>query len=806
MAEWAEGLPVSLGRWLLLLAAIIVLRHFLEQTSGQTKTIYFLSYFIHYPLAYVAPMLALSVVLSAFTRERIERVTRLMLFAWLLTLLPPLIDIVVHGASEAPQLIGYLIPKDSTLGAAFLNLLNPAYRSFQGTTAGIRVEAGVGCILGAVYVYLKTRSPGRTILSFLAVYVTMFFFFALPPITLALARALGAQVENIYLFFFAKASVHRAFVNATPFAVSDLSNSLIDMFVVVPVLAVWYRLYDAERFRALVRGIDPFQTGVHVAATLGGLALGARLLMGSTGLLTVSHPFDVVSIAGILAASFFTALAAGTMRAIHAVPADRGDEGRELDELRTRAAFYFAFACLFSVSVSYVALTYVLAALASWYLYYARPFRLARLPLLSGFVAGGALLFAFSLGYSAYAGASASLWLPGSVTALCLFIPTFALLARDVWSPSGEGFSLGSLLKQGRDRTAAGTGVLVASLMPGAFLGEPLLLVPGGAVGVAGFVLLARGRRELVPAGLAGLAAVLVLAACLMGACETPVLRAQLDASGFAEVSRKSGRFQLSAVDGDASAGDAMREGLALFENADYEGAIEAFRGALEDDPSDVAAYLSIGSAYLRLERLSEAARSFRRAVDLDPLNPDGHVGLGQTYQLYGDYDSAFEELTKALELDTEDPDVVYSLAMFFQKIGDAQQEAAALERMLELDPGRTIAYSRLADIYMVNEKHERAIDVLTRALSEGVGLEQAHTRLAQVYYRIGDSESAERELRTEIAARPGLASPHAVLSGIMAEQGRMSEARAELREAISLTRDEQLRTRFEAQLEALGD
>ena len=59
LIDTVESMPITLGRWLLILAAIIVVRHFLEQVSGQLKTIYFLSYFIHYPLAYLAPMLGL---------------------------------------------------------------------------------------------------------------------------------------------------------------------------------------------------------------------------------------------------------------------------------------------------------------------------------------------------------------------------------------------------------------------------------------------------------------------------------------------------------------------------------------------------------------------------------------------------------------------------------------------------------------------------------------------------------------------------------------------------------------------------
>jgi hypothetical protein len=309
-----ERAPISTGRWILVLASIIALRHFLEQVSGQLTTFHFLSYFVHYPLAYIAPLLALSVVLAAMARERIERVTKLMLFAWLLTLLPPLVDLLLTGAGQQPELIGYLIPKDHTLAEAFINLLNPFYHGFQGTTAGIRIEAAAGCVLAAVYVQIKTGKPARALLTAVLVYPTMFIFFTLPSITLAVTRLFGSQLENVYQLFFARANVYRAFAGVTPFALSDLSNSLIDLILIVPLSGLWYRMYSPQGFRDTVRSIDLVTTLCHVAATAVGIVLAARLLMGSRGFVSVAHAFDVIALLGLMAAAFFTAQAATAMR------------------------------------------------------------------------------------------------------------------------------------------------------------------------------------------------------------------------------------------------------------------------------------------------------------------------------------------------------------------------------------------------------------------------------------------------------------------------------------------------------------
>ncbi len=806
--ESVEELPINLGRWLLFLGAIIVLRHFLEQVSGQHKTLYFLSYFIHYPLAYVAPLLTLSVILASLSRERIERVTRLMLFAWLLTLLPPLIDLLFTRGGGNPELIGYLIPKGESLGPAFLNLFNPAFREFQGTTAGIRIEAALGCVLAAVYVHLKTRNIGRAIASFFIVYVAMFFFFALPPIVTAAAKLFDPNTSNVYQLFFAKASVHRAFVNATPFGLSDLSNSLIDLLVIAPILALWYRLYDREKFAVARRCIDPVQVPYHLVMTFAGLVLGARLLLNSTGLLTVSHPFDAISIAGILAASFFAAVSAVALRNLHE-PSRVDAPPNDTDTLRTIAVTSFAFASLFALSVSYVALTHVLSILAIYYLYYAPPFRFSRFTPLAGFAIGGATVFSILLGYSAYAGGAAALWFPRSLLTVALLVPTLALTARDLWqAPEGlsNRFHLSHLAGEGQARIVAGVAVFVASIAPAFALKLPLLAIPGVVVGVLGLLLLTRQRPSVLPGGLGILAACLLVAAFLMNATSADVLTEELSRTGFAEVERQSSSFEMIDTDAAPEVQRHLQKGIDRFRRNDLDGARESFRLAIEADPENTAAYVSIGSVYLRLNRLEEALRAFRRAISLSPDDARAHVGLGQTYKLTGDPDNAILELERALELDPESADAAYSLSLVHADLRNVEEELEALVLTISIDPQNSLAHSRLADIHLANGRFREALASLKAVLTGRTPVEHAHTRLAEAYYELGDLESAEDELRKQIIFRPKSPSAHASLARLLSELGRKNEAKAEILRALELTENERLLAVFQQELDALEE
>jgi tetratricopeptide (TPR) repeat protein len=805
LAEKVEAMPITLGRWLLILGAIIVLRHFLEQLSGQQKTLYFLSYFLHYPLAYIAPLIALAIVLSAFSRERIERVTRLMLFAWLLTLLPPLIDILRAHSTESPELIGYLIPRSGTLSGAFFNLLNPGYHQFQGATAGIRIEAGLGCLLGAYYVHLKTRSLLRSLLAFATIYVTMFFFFTLPVIVLAVSRVMGGDAANVYQLFFARASVHRAFANATPFALSDMSNALVDLLVLAPLLIVWYRMYDRARFGVLRRLFDVPVVTFHLLSTLAGLLLGARLLMGSRGLQAIAHPFDVISIVGILASSLFVAVAASALRELHE-PAP-GPSEAERERLLTLGLFAFSFASLLALSVSYVAVTYVLSMMAVYYFYYVRPLRLARFTPLSGLAIGAVALFSVTLGFAAYAGGSASLWLPKPAVAACLLVPLFGFLARDIWASRTESvrWDLAAVLGPKRARFVAAGGLIVAGLLPALLLRQPTLLIPGAAAGIAGAFAVVALRPSRIPGTLTLVGAAALLVGLGMGAASAPALSAGLNTTDFSRVTRRSGEFEMFDREGATEEQRLLADGIDLFRRGDYEGSIEAFRQVTEMDPENTQAFVSVGSAYMRMNRLSEAGRAFRRALSLEPDNAQAHVGLAQVDKLAGDPDAALAELDLAVEADPQNADAYYTRAIIYGELGDLQKEMDALTKTVSIDPRNSMAQSRLADIYLANEMFPEAISALKAALTGRTPVDHLHTRMADAYYSLGELDSAENELRKEIALRPQLASPHANLARLLSDMGRIDEARHEYETAISLTGDERLKGFLQQELSGLG-
>jgi tetratricopeptide (TPR) repeat protein len=453
-------------------------------------------------------------------------------------------------------------------------------------------------------------------------------------------------------------------------------------------------------------------------------------------------------------------------------------------------------------------MTYVLSMMAVYYFYYARPLRLVRFTPLAGLTIGAVTLFSVTLGFAAYAGGSASLWLPKGAVLACLFIPALAFLTRDVWETADRGdgirWNLRDALGAKKARSAAALGIILASLLPAAILRQPALIWVGAAVGLAGSAAVLTLTERRIPAALAALATLSLIVGFAMGSAEAPVLTAGLADTDFSRAARRSGEFEMFDRDSVTEEQQLLADGIERFRRGDFAGAVEAFKRVSELDPENSQAYVSMGSAYMRMDRLTEAANSFRRAQVLDPDDAKARVGLAQVHKLLGQPDQALDELTIALELDPENADAHYTKAIIYQELGELELELEALIAATTVDPRNSAALSRLADVYLANEMYTEAIAALKAALTGRTSVGHAHTRLAEAYYALGNMSAAENELRKEIAIRPKLASPHANLARLLAEQGRVAEAIHEYETARSLTSDEHMIEFLERELGGL--
>jgi tetratricopeptide (TPR) repeat protein len=570
-------------------AVIVVGRHLLEILTGQNPVYFPLQFFVHYPLAYVAPLLALVLLLSLFSGVAIIRVTRLMVYAWALTLLPPLVDLLAGRSGEA---IGYLRLRYQPPLEVFLRFFDPTAQ-FGGTTIGIRVETAAACLLGGLYVWLRRRGAARRRGSTLlrsagaaaGVYVTALGFFTLPRLFESAAGILlGWEPDSLY---------GPAVFLRIPEPLDVQTADRLCILYLVPLCLLlglaWLARADPPAASRILRQLHPQPAAVAAILTATGLLTGALVRSRLDGARLTPAPADLLAAAGLVAASVCGAWSA---RLAGKRWGDRSDTGEgRAAALALAVAAAAAALCSGAASATLLAAAYGL----SW-LVWAPPLHRRAHIIVAPVAAGLAAVAALGAGIGWAVQADALSLLPPRLASGAWLALALAALA---------GLGLRSRPRRQQTRRARSSVVVVPAVL-GAALAIPLAAgAPAATSASCAAVALAALIPRLVRRPLPRLeAAVLPLALALgiAGSLSAPTTRAAL-------VSTVVNRPKFLIV-----------QAMALEREGRVEAAIAAYRRALERDPARPAVYARLGELlWLHQGDATRAREAYRTAIALDP-------------------------------------------------------------------------------------------------------------------------------------------------------------------------------------------
>ncbi|MCU0230964.1 MAG: tetratricopeptide repeat protein [Acidobacteria bacterium] len=607
--ERMEELPIGPGALAATLAAIIAVRNLLELVVAKNPVFHGLSAFVHYPMAYVAPFFALTLVLALWSGVASARVARLMLMAWLLTLLPPVADLVLHRTHDAPT-IGYLHADPSELGWIWLHFFDPT-ASFVGTTPGIRLEILAAVLLAFVYILLRGRSWWRAVLGAATVYVVSLFFLSLMVLVHGLFRFGNPSLSRTDLLW-GEALLKRMDRDTSPDSVALMWLGL----TMAGLGAVWWLSERRPLEPRWLRGrggasAAPGLVPLLLAAMAAGI-LVAFFLHLPVGQAMMVAPYDALALPAALLA---LALLASALLRPDAGGARRGAM------LLVGGAITAGLGR--SVAVPLLAAVLPLVVLtADWVPRWMRR---------GASIAVGAVsvLSAVAAGYALVVGREALARVPGDLLVLGLF----------------TGAAAGALMGGGSPAPAWLRALLtgVALGLGGLLLAGPVLggvgLVAGAAVGaLAGWAEsgLEPKRRGVWTGALAGIALLVVARGAVAVPATTEPLKAEARCVARLHVIRAQEYEEkkewlnakpqyLEALKCDENSVDALR-GLALGLLANEEGkierAVELLEKAAKLAPYSAVELSNLASAYLQAGRASDALPLLDTAVRLDPRDP----------------------------------------------------------------------------------------------------------------------------------------------------------------------------------------
>ncbi len=126
-------------------------------------------------------------------------------------------------------------------------------------------------------------------------------------------------------------------------------------------------------------------------------------------------------------------------------------------------------------------------------------------------------------------------------------------------------------------------------------------------------------------------------------------------------------------------------EGMNAFVNADYEKSTELLTKVLEHEPDHKLARIGRGSAYLKLERLSEARVDFDHAVAIDESYARAFHLRGLVLEKLGDDAAALDDFNRAVTLNPEYGAAFYSRSALHAKMSNEDEALADMQMATHL-------------------------------------------------------------------------------------------------------------------------
>lgn len=497
-----EG-KLTLKMMLATFLSIVIFRTFLESFSnGQYKIIEYSAAILHFPLFFASVLFSMIFILRFFSREGLIKISRIALIGWLVSLTPPIVDLIVSKGQGF--LITYILQGPGGMLRDLFTFFGPNIK--EGITYGVRAQVILAIVFVGAYVFLKTKNYLKSFFAALSVYLVIFLYGIIPSlVTLFLRFSKGFNLTDIDVvqeFLVPRRIFSLAFRD--PQKLFDVEMAIILFIILVFQLAVWYFLFNREKFKTLLSNIRPLRCGYHLGLLGLGLSLGFFRLK-------VALDFSFFGILALIILGFsvlFSWLSAMFRDDISDFNLDRvSNRKRPLvqgkfsqSEYEDLGLVFFILACASAFILGYPFLILILVYQALTFIYSNYPLRLKRFPIIATLAAAFCSLVIVFMGFILNTQNQSLIFFPFNVGFLLLVGLTLSLPAKDLKDVGGDRIAgvktLPVIFGKEKGRLIIGSLVFCSFILSPLFLRSTVLILPALLFGVIGFFLVRKIKPE----------------------------------------------------------------------------------------------------------------------------------------------------------------------------------------------------------------------------------------------------------------------------------------------------------------------
>ncbi|MEL7833500.1 tetratricopeptide repeat protein [Fodinibius sp. Rm-B-1B1-1] len=161
------------------------------------------------------------------------------------------------------------------------------------------------------------------------------------------------------------------------------------------------------------------------------------------------------------------------------------------------------------------------------------------------------------------------------------------------------------------------------------------------------------------------------------------------------------------------SAHTAYIDGLAAFENNDFEKALTLLNKAYVKLPEHAGVNYALADAYLQVNDIKNAEYYSKQARNIAPQNKWYHLQLINIYQHTGNTQGVIQALNSALTHHSKDTDILYNLAQAYADQGDYEKSNKIYHKLLQIQGEMiSIRLERLKNFNNLGQKDSSIVEL----------------------------------------------------------------------------------------------
>lgn len=236
----------------------------------------------------------------------------------------------------------------------------------------------------------------------------------------------------------------------------------------------------------------------------------------------------------------------------------------------------------------------------------------------------------------------------------------------------------------------------------------------------------------------------------------------------------------------------------------DYAKAADAYRKALQLDPSRTELKSGLAEDEARAGQFDAALKTYGELAEANPQNAEPYYGMSQIYRQQKNFAMAQKTIEKAKQLDPDNPDIQLNEVLILQDEGKTADAIAALKSLLDhtkrssYTPGqreyRAKLLEQLGVLYRSNKQYDEAVGAFRQIAATDPDL-AAHSdaQIIDTYRVAKDFDKAEQVSQEAEKKFPDNRTLHEVRAQLLSDQGKTDQAIAELKKLLNGKEDRQI-------------